>query len=139
MRRAWTIFRKTYKYLQIKFVDIGANTWGTRAVPYVRPVRILGFCYFLPRSTPLAVISVSLNTPSVNVRSKDVILDSITRWDRIREESGQGQWDFAFHISHSGAYYDCATHCSVVRRLISFVSQRKGRGHFRPPVHSVTR
>lgn len=52
---------------------------------------------------PLAVISVSLNTPSVNVRSTDFILDSISRWDQTREASGQGQWDFAFHISHPGA------------------------------------
>lgn len=50
----------------------------------------------------MAVLSVSLKAPSVNVRSNDFIVDSITRWDRTREESGQGQWDFAFHISHPG-------------------------------------
>jgi hypothetical protein len=53
------------------------------------------------------VISVSLNTPSVNVRRDDFILDSITRWDQSREESGEGQWDFAFHISHPGAQHNC--------------------------------
>jgi hypothetical protein len=55
--------------------------------------------------TPLlsAVINVALNTPNVNVRSDDFILDSITRWDRSREGSGEGEWDFAFHISHPGA------------------------------------
>ncbi|KAI0255947.1 ribonuclease P 40kDa subunit-domain-containing protein [Lactifluus subvellereus] len=45
------------------------------------------------------LINVSLNTPSANVRSHDFILSSFTRWDRSREESGEGQWDFAFHVS----------------------------------------
>ncbi|KAH9976007.1 ribonuclease P 40kDa subunit-domain-containing protein [Lactifluus volemus] len=49
------------------------------------------------------LINLSLTTPSAkanaNVRSHDFILDSFTRWDRSREESGEGQWDFAFHLS----------------------------------------
>jgi hypothetical protein len=64
--------------------------------------RIVRFIFLTP-IPPLAVINVSLDTPSVNVRSNDFILDSITRWDRSREGSGEGQWDFAFHISHPGA------------------------------------
>ncbi|KAI0285778.1 hypothetical protein BGY98DRAFT_943344 [Russula aff. rugulosa BPL654] len=50
----------------------------------------------MPGAPEQYLISVSLNTSSVNVRSNDFIVDSITRWDRTREESGQGQWDFAF-------------------------------------------
>ncbi|KAH9995433.1 ribonuclease P 40kDa subunit-domain-containing protein, partial [Russula compacta] len=46
------------------------------------------------------LISISLNTPSTNVRSREFILDSFTRWDLSREGSGEGQWDFAFHVSH---------------------------------------
>jgi len=52
----------------------------------------------------LAVINVSLsNIPGANIRSHDFILDSFTRWDQSRERSGEGQWDFAFHLSHPGA------------------------------------
>ncbi|KAF8475163.1 hypothetical protein DFH94DRAFT_114519 [Russula ochroleuca] len=54
----------------------------------------------MPGAPEQHLINVSLDTPSVNVRSNDFILDSITRWDRSREGSGEGQWDFAFHISH---------------------------------------
>ena len=59
--------------------------------------------YFLTPVPLLAVINISLDTPSVNVRSDDFIMDSITRWDRSREGSGEGEWDFVFHISHPGA------------------------------------
>ena len=48
------------------------------------------------------VINISMSTPTTNVRSHDFILDSLARWDQSREESGEGQWDFAFHISRPG-------------------------------------
>ena len=52
---------------------------------------------------PPAVIEVSVSAPnSTNVRSHDFVLGSLAQWDRSREESGEGQWDFAFHISRPG-------------------------------------
>jgi hypothetical protein len=49
------------------------------------------------------VINVSLNnTLGANIRSHDFILDSFIRWDQSRERSGEGQWDFAFHVSRPG-------------------------------------
>ncbi|KAF8269771.1 ribonuclease P 40kDa subunit-domain-containing protein [Lactarius quietus] len=45
------------------------------------------------------LINISMSAPTTNVRSHDFILDSFTRWDQSREDSGVGQWDFAFHIS----------------------------------------
>lgn len=45
------------------------------------------------------LINISMSAPTTNVRSHNFILDSFARWDRSREESGEGQWDFAFHTS----------------------------------------
>ncbi|KAN0130904.1 Ribonuclease P 40kDa (Rpp40) subunit domain containing protein, partial [Lactarius tabidus] len=45
------------------------------------------------------LINISMSAPTSNVRSHAFILDSFARWDRSREESGEGQWDFAFHTS----------------------------------------
>ena len=61
--------------------------------------------YFSTLTHHRPVINVSLNTQgaNTNVRGHDFILDSFTQWDRSRERSGQGQWDFAFHVSHPGA------------------------------------
>ena len=55
-----------------------------------------------------AVINISTSAPTTNVRSHDFILDSFARWDQSREESGEGQWDFAFHISRPGLFFPCA-------------------------------
>jgi len=61
-----------------------------------------------PTASP-AVINVSMSTPNTNVRSHDFILDSFDRWDQSRGESGEGQWDFAFHMSNPGSYFSlCA-------------------------------
>ena len=95
--------KETFETLGLPGTKISAQMPGAPEQYRMSDYASLRFYYFLPQPTPLAVISVSLNTPSVNVRSDEFILDSITRWDRTREESGQGQWDFAFRMSHPGA------------------------------------
>ncbi|KAI0272541.1 ribonuclease P 40kDa subunit-domain-containing protein [Gloeopeniophorella convolvens] len=44
-------------------------------------------------------ISIPLTRRSDYVRNHDFILNTFARWDRSRESSGEGQWEFAFHIS----------------------------------------
>jgi len=86
----------------------------------------------------LAVINVSLNnTPGANIRSHDFILDSLTRWDQSRERSGEGQWDFTFHVSRPGESTDFFARSWLIFMEILFGSQTKGRVRFRPLVHSV--
>lgn len=101
--------------------------------------------YFSTLTHHRPVINVSLNTQgaNTNVRSHDFILDSFTQWDRSRERSGQGQWDFAFHVSHPGALI-YMSRCAYLRGLVCvcerkdlFVPQTKGRVRFRPRVPSV--
>ncbi|KAH9066733.1 ribonuclease P 40kDa subunit-domain-containing protein [Lactarius vividus] len=53
----------------------------------------------MPAAPEQYLINVSMTAPNTNVRSHDFILGSFAQWDRSREESGEGQWDFAFHIS----------------------------------------
>jgi len=83
----------------------------------------------------LAVINVSLNnTPGANIRSHDFILDSFTRWDQSRERSGEGQWDFTFHVSRPGESTDFLrtflAHFCVCGNLIWFTD--KGTGPLSP-------
>lgn len=65
-------------------------------------IPLLTISYPIP---PPAVINISMSAPTTNVRSHDFILDSFARWDQSREESGEGQWDFAFHIFNPGLYF----------------------------------
>ncbi|KAH9000374.1 ribonuclease P 40kDa subunit-domain-containing protein [Lactarius akahatsu] len=53
----------------------------------------------MPAAPEQYLINVSMSAPNTNVRGHDFILGSFAQWDQSREESGEGQWDFAFHVS----------------------------------------
>jgi len=74
-------------------LSAGKETFEALGLPGVK------FSSYMTGAPEQYLINISMNTPTTNVRSHDFILDSLARWDQSREESGEGQWDFAFHIS----------------------------------------
>ncbi|KAI9458210.1 ribonuclease P 40kDa subunit-domain-containing protein [Lactarius psammicola] len=74
-------------------LSAGKETFEALGLPGVK------ISSYMPAAPEQHLINVSMGTPNTNVRSHDFILGSFAQWDRSREESGEGQWDFAFHIS----------------------------------------
>ncbi|KAH9169897.1 ribonuclease P 40kDa subunit-domain-containing protein [Lactarius sanguifluus] len=74
-------------------LSAGKETFEALGLPGVK------FSSYMPTAPEQYLIDVSMSAPNTNVRGYDFILGTFAQWDRSREESGEGQWDFAFHIS----------------------------------------